>query len=250
MASSSSAQAAPPSLRPRKPRGRRPISPPNPPPRWGQSVAPPPTPFNSSPPEAVAEADVEDCSVFERPLQSTHRRHKCGRSHHHRKHHHHSRRSRVRLLPRPDLLPDEEHQVVTYAYRFSGQQILRDDFLSWNNPWRDVDIVPPPNSQSSSPVFTATTGSSPENVHPTSPVSPTSSIVPILRSSTSSNSTTSRKTVQWLSDCKRRPEDISDDRKVVKRQVSFVVSSLGNIFCIHKTLQRSLETVREGDMLK
>ena len=40
-----------------------------------------------------------------------------------------------------------------------------------------------------------------------------------IPSSSSSNEKYPRKTVQWLIDTKKRPEDISQDRKVVKDQV-------------------------------
>ena len=89
------------------------------------------------------------------------------------------------------------------------------------------------NSQSSSPVFTE---SSPDLVasapHQTSPASPENGedddddSVPIrsaLRNFSSSLPGGDRrpaKSVQWRSDVKRRPEDISSDRKVVKHQVS------------------------------
>jgi hypothetical protein len=152
-------------------------------------------------------------------------------------------------------------------------------------------IRPPPNSQSSSPVYTGSSGTSPEvpihsqsnHLHPSSPASPdsnvssqTTNVVIVnhchmdrkdepflthpteeverqfngqrikhfghlgmsLHSSTSSLTQTTiqrrsamkipssssiekypRKTVQWLIDTKKRPEDISQDRKVVKHQV-------------------------------
>ena len=158
-----------------------------------------------------------------------------------------------------------------------------------HNPLR-----PPPNSQSSSPIYTGSSGTSPEapiqnhsnQLHPSSPASPDSNIssqstvmivnqcrvdrrepyIPYetqevenpfssqinqfgslgmsISSSTSSLTQTTiqrrsamkmpssnierypRKTVQWLIDTKKRPEDISQDRKVVKHQVGW--------YCIEK----------------
>ena len=97
---------------------------------------------------------------------------------------------------------------------------------------------PPPNSQSTSPV---TTGSSPEanaaastsHALTTSPASPIEfeddfeepRPLSILRSSSAISAwggvsaRSMKKSVQWVSDGKRRPEDISRDRRVVKNQV-------------------------------
>ena len=155
-------------------------------------------------------------------------------------------------------------------------------------------VRPPPNSHSSSPVYTGSTGTSPEapihpqpnHLHPSSPASPDSNVSSqttnvlivnhcrmdrkdepfnthpteeverqfngqrikhfgghlgmSVHSSTSSLTQTTiqrrsamkipsssniekypRKTVQWLIDTKKRPEDISQDRKVVKHQVGW-----------------------------
>ena len=169
-------------------------------------------------------------------------------------------------------------------------------YRSYRNtlPKSHRSMKPPPNSQSNSPMYTGSSGTSPEATahhsshqpHPSSPVSPdsnfTSQTTNVLivnhchvdrndgispdtndlaenfegqmrrynpnllgiRSIRSSSSTSSliqttvhkrrsamkmtssssidrhpRKTVQWLVDTKKRPEDISQDRKVVKYQV-------------------------------
>ncbi len=234
-------------------------------------------------------------------------RHKCGHPHHQQRQHRTS--SRV-SLPYPDLLPEEEHQVVAYSYRFATgddgvERVFRDELpqgyfrppppphprprhrhrwqppslettaggggswadaeeeeagdstvFSYLSPRRSFPAPPPPssttspsgaeppsnyhyNSQSNSPVFTATTGSSPEAMtiaHQAPNTSPEEShhlSPPPLRMRSAlrlpnrrgggamglSSSLPSRKSVQWVSDLKKRPQDISEDRKVVKRQV-------------------------------
>ncbi len=352
--------ADPAAVAPERRVSRRLPSPPLLPPSWGQAVAPPPTPFNVSP-------GASEAAGAERDRRHRHyHRHKCSHPHHQnggagagsrrRRRRHGSSSNEVRRassrssLPYPDLLPEEEHQVVTYTYRFSGggDEIVRDELPAGFHPaclapprrrvrhgrrdcilpsvdpsasWADceseragVDFSstsylsprrfpsfprmishggdegtqsPPPvglaylNSQSNSPVFT-TTGSSPDLVtsappasaHQTSPASPEdspTSAAPTLvqpeaalssysssttmcqivttttrrrRSalrapppcpsvvvggdgfsslptsmSSSSSSRRPAKSVQWLSDVKKRPEDISSDRKVVKHQV-------------------------------
>ena len=145
-------------------------------------------------------------------------------------------------------------EVVTYAYRFTGDSgVDREEIpfgrhypgggrLGSHNTRRlnrrhsrqslHAPLPPPPNSQSSSP---ATTGSSPEAVAvaavsalpaplTTSPASPIEDEEPrpplsILRSSSAAMGSM-KKSVQWVSDGKRRPQDISrHDRRLVKNQV-------------------------------
>ena len=154
-------------------------------------------------------------------------------------------------------------EVVTYTYRFTGDNgVDREEIpfgrhgeyrpeilagysnrlgghsrrLNRRHP-RNVSrqsLAPPPNSQSTSPV---TTGSSPEAVAAaasalsapltTSPASPIECDfeeprpLSILRSSSAISAM--KKSVQWVSDGKRRPEEISRDRRVVKNQVWVIV---------------------------
>ena len=165
---------------------------------------------------------------------------------------------------------------MTRASHFNQLQLYRNTL-----PRSKSSLRPPPNSQSNSPIYTGSSGTSPEATtqfpsnqpHPSSPVSPDSNITSqttnvlivnhchvdrnephfqdtedlerdVIRSIHSSSSTSSltqttihkrrssmkmastsnidrhpRKTVQWLVDTKKRPEDISQDRKVVKYQV-------------------------------
>jgi len=298
---------------------RRPPSPPSLPPTWGQAVAPPPTPYNVSPPDPRGTSKASPIASEERAIASDdgpivyrrrrdsrrhgNRRHRCNHTHHQvpeqRVRRQRSRPSSRSSLPATDL--------VTYTYRFSDTGIYREalpptafyygydsaapDFLTHGGAGEDsmaayadcesevtamrneaslTYLSPrrrlrrpspedscvqsvcrvPMNSQSSSPVYTNTTGSSPEaplssppaTFHHTSPVSPTewtlgpmssTMVKSALRPPTVSfhlSASSIRvtppplpkptKTVQWLSDVKRRAEDISTDRKVVKYQVS------------------------------
>ena len=149
-------------------------------------------------------------------------------------------------------------EVVTYAYRFTGDSGVDREEIPFGRHYpgggrlgshntRRLNRrhghhsrqslhapLPPPNSQSSSP---ATTGSSPEAVAvaagssalsaplTTSPASPMEDEDPrppplsILRSSSAAIGSM-KKSVQWVSDGKRRPQDISrHDRRLVKNQV-------------------------------
>lgn len=215
---------------------RRIRSPPQLPPVWGQDVAPPPTPFfvspNVSPPYSqVTNNDhvISENVNYNNGTRSRRRRHHpChNQNHHHRSSRRHLRtveviRSTSSCIEDARAARELEHSVVAYSYRFSEN----DTHLLYKEqiPFEDWMHVPPPNSQSSSPVYT-TTGSSPEmHQHPTSPVSPPP--MPILRRSTSQgynhhnhNHHRPQKSVHWLSDRKKRPQDISSDRKIVKYQV-------------------------------
>ena len=143
-----------------------------------------------------------------------------------------------------------DDQVVTYAYRFTGDSGVDREEIPFGRHYpggrltghrrinrchhhsrQSLHAPPPPNSQSSSP---ATTGSSPEAVAAvsalsapltTSPASPMEGDLEeeprplsILRSSSAVSAM--KKSVQWVSDGKRRPQDISrHDRRLVKNQV-------------------------------
>ena len=185
---------------------------------------------------------------------------------------------------------------------FDPPRLYRNTLPRSHKPMR-----PPPNSQSNSPIYTGSSGTSPEapaqfssnQPHPSSPASPDSNItsqttnvlivnhchvdrneqyLPLteterncqtsyynpnlvgirgIRSSSSSSSLTQttvhkrrsamkmasssnidlypRKTVQWLVDTKKRPEDISQDRKVVKYQVKEKLDR--NDSCVHLKLE-------------
>lgn len=232
------------------------LSPPSLPPRWGQDVAPPPTPFfstpHASPPQPPEEAEDEGQapSVRLRPPQRR-RHHKCHHRHHHQRSSRSTSRSSLASSARHHLnfLPEDE--VITYAYRFTGHNLsqIHKDEIGASYPMVDLAYrtrhlrqQPPypayfdrgddgwhPNSQSASPVFT-TAGSSPDTgqPHPVSPASPASDEPPPIPPRRSALRTEVggaapvRKTVQWLSDWKRRPEEISTDRRVVKRQVASI----------------------------
>ncbi len=302
----------------RRRRYLRRLSPPALPPRWGQDVAPPPTPFfvtpNASPPSRQEQEEVDiDAQHLQEEHEPNHQRqrssrHKCSHQHHHvrsRRRHSHQRvrssltdvrRSTTSLSRRPRSSAAiaepfmvasndraEEHQVITYTYRFSerdsdriyremlpmpqsceGAQLMmvqhhqhplgypNNNYYLYNQiaapppalaesgSWADSEslVAAPPfclNSQSPSPLYTTATGSSPDtSVHPTSPVSPSNSsesatVVSsrMIHSAVSvrsalrvgGNPRGPAKSVQWMSDVKKRPEDISWDRKVVKSQV-------------------------------
>ncbi len=318
--STSSTGANPQRRRRRAP--RRVLSPPMLPPSWGQDVAPPPTPFLTSPELSPVHSrrDPEPQEVDRRSTISS----RCG-------HDHRSRRQQRRVLlpeeeesvrlareahalgffpdaafnpmysmpappammpppppPMPYFPPQLRHydsassltgvagsseEVVTYSYRFTGDQVnreaLRFDYGSLRHRHHQQHrqqrhrrhqppiLPPPPNSQSSSPV---TTGSSPEaaaaaasnTVHTTSPASPAETAdvyyldggccyedfedalhpVSILRNG---GPAPSKKSVQWVSDGKRKP--ISKDRKVVKNQVQQLrrlelALSVDRIYCL------------------
>ncbi len=234
---------------------RRPrvLSPPILPPRWGQDVAPPPTPIHVSP-EASSEG---------RP--SGHHRH----PHHHRRHrrHHQHRQLPVQQPPEP--------QHILYEYRFTGNSVERWPFDSHHlvmdraSGLYHHQLQPQPrligggSAESASPP-TASSGNSPEAAAgdlrlTNSPVSPTHFdldddlenvstmavvrrpivrpvIRPALRQASSLGGSLHRrpkqhKTVQWVSDTKKRAEDISLDRKVVKRQVILKVEDRLNSPC-------------------
>ena len=254
------------SVLPKRPRsgGHRAISPPM---RWGQAVAPPPTPFftpQTSPGGSSGnvltennevEIAVNDVRVHGHPR----RRHRRPRPPRLPPHHQSGlfRVSPVSMLDElpPDMVSDE--QVITYSYRFgAGGSIDRQPIVtsfselgrqprayhnsvpsvSYQNSQDSspVQQPPPPNSQSTSPMCTGSSGTSPEAVQQkpltTSPVSPPlgpQSWVenPCIRSamrmpdnSVRSPRRKSRKCVQWMSDVKRKPQS-NLDRRMVKNQV-------------------------------
>ena len=146
-------------------RSRRPLSPPMPPPRWGQEVAPPPSPFfvspNTSPPHQQQHQSrqpqlqqQQTTTWDEQQQQWQSNRHRCGQVHHV------SRRRRER---KPGLqeeragvsvgaaaspssttdrgscsssssstVPELGQQLITYSYRFSQrdhEHVYRDELL-------------------------------------------------------------------------------------------------------------------------
>jgi hypothetical protein len=267
---------------------RRVLSPPMLPPRWGQDVAPPPTPFFTSPEtspvhrhhsEPIYGAQVQQLQQ-EQPQQPRNR-HRCGHDHNRSRRRQREQQQEFRLhqqhdpvflvpappmtLPNPNNFLFRRHdsassltgtvgsaeEVITYSYRFSGDDVDRAEIVlsqreyqvrrrqqqqqqHRHHRYHYNQLPPPPNSQSTSPV---TTGSSPDGAHlgatahTTSPASPAAEYdyfdeedmmfpVSILRSSSQGHP--AKKSVQWVSDGKRKPEDISLDRKVVKNQVHCV----------------------------
>ena len=142
----------------------------------------------------------------------------------------------------------QQHEVIAYSYRFAEDDVYREDpvpvpvnsgWYNYNSSQQGARFTSanPPNSQSSSPVYTNTTGSSPEavaaehvdyvNYLPNSPVSPPPLPPPlttILRQRSRNGSggdyqPKPSKSVHWVSDRKKRAADISGDRKMVKYQV-------------------------------
>ena len=181
---------------------RRMLSPPTLPPRWGEGVAPPPTPQFVTP-HVSPEASVD-----------------------------HAHRPRPRRPKRPahDLhYPTQYPEHIVYEYRFNENQIER---------WPLEARYYVNSAESSSPPPWGSSGSSPEfstQVHQqevggimrrrggrTSPVSVISYNQPQLvrRSALRQPSRRkSTKSVHWVSDFKKKPQDISSDRKMVKVQV-------------------------------
>lgn len=171
---------------------RRVISPPVLPPRWGEGVAPPPTPQFISPHISPETSDY----YHQRP----------------------SRRSRP--LRSSDPYYQREQHIAVYEYRFNENRIER-----WPLDQR------PNSAESASPPFE---GSSPEyhHHHPyqqRTTTSPESVITYyhqeskiVRRSALRQHGRPSRrpaKSVQWVSDIKKKPQDISSDRRMVKVQV-------------------------------
>lgn len=297
------------------------------PPRWGEDVAPPPTPFLTSPETSPTHQIPVEQLMPPPPPQLRHppgweegrvpSRHRCGHPHHRRtsKHQQQKRVARnghvyqnhrnpagefrlhhpqsAEFPAPPAAFPNQfefylhrndsasslagavgsADEVVTYAYRFTGDNGVDREEIPFGRHRRDPrdyggaevlagysnrlnghhprrlnrrhtrhnsrqSLAPPPNSQSTSPV---TTGSSPEaaaaassSAHAltTSPASPFEGDfeeprpLSILRSSSAISSM--KKSVQWVSDGKRRPEDISRDRRVVKNQVDHNESTTSN----------------------
>jgi len=263
----------PPSARPKM--ARRPPSPPSLPPRWGQAVAPPPTPFSTSPTEPLL-SDI----YHEHAPPSPHRQRRHHRHHRHRRHRPSSRSS-----------THSHGDVITYTYRFSdcgdAQRVYRplphdgcvyppphgaflahaneagdsllaayadceseitalraEASLTYLSPKRRQHRPSPEHHRVINSASSYTTGSSPEAFHPTSPASPewthplSSTLVKSALKPSSSVSFCSSihappgkpaKSVQWMSDVKRRARDISADRKIVKRQVVRVEEELFSV---------------------
>ena len=133
---------------------------------------------------------------------------------------------------------------MTYEYRFNENRIERwplevpqqrpqvyynsADSTPWESAGSSPDSLPQPQVRSQGAPHGASHG--PSSVHRTSPVSPKNYSVihctpprrrSALRSAMRSTSgrPQSTKSVQWVSDLKKRPQDISSDRKIVKVQV-------------------------------
>ncbi len=192
------------------------LSPPGLPPRWGEGVAPPPTPQFMTPPQQVS----PEASVRVRP------------------------RGGAR-----SVTSSSEHEHITYEYRFNDNRIER----YYPYPNSAESNSPPLGTWDES----AAEGSSPEYLrhqaylaqsrpatthvhqsrHPTSPNEEEdedfSSVIAYYHESRVIRRRSAlrqprawpprppqaKKSVQWVSDVKKRPQDISSDRKVVKVQV-------------------------------
>ena len=119
-----------------------------------------------------------------------------------------------------------------YEYRFNENRIERWPLAALERPAKPAYS----NSAESTPWESA--GSSPDSqplrhpLHRTSPVSPKDFTVitppprrrSALRKQGRPSSSRPTKTVQWVSDLKKRPQDISSDRKIVKVQVKDIIN--------------------------
>lgn len=171
-------------------RRHRVISPPVLPPRWGEGVAPPPTPQFISP-----HISPEASEYCQRPRRSS----------------------------RPSLRSSDPYyreQHIVYEYRFNENRIERWP-LDQRRPNSAESASPPEAFEGSSPEFyQQRTTTSPESVityyHQESKI--------VRRSALRQHGRPSRrpaKSVQWVSDIKKKPQDISSDRRMVKVQVHF-----------------------------
>lgn len=227
----------------KNPHRRRMLSPPELPPRWGEGVAPPPTPQFT--PHVSPEASSES-TAYQRAASAV------GNSR--------PIRRPKRPFQRPILGAENPYpypnEHIVYEYRFNENQIER---------WPLNDQPRYPNSaESSSPPPWESAGSSPEYLnqvaehqvprglmepgsirrryhHPTSPVSvisyehqhpsavnqlmhqqPQPRLVrrsALRQEGQRPSSRRSGKSVHWVSDFKKKAQDISSDRKIVKVQV-------------------------------
>ena len=156
-------------------------------------------------------------------------------------------RPQISLISQNSQRPYPEfsnHHIMTYEYRFNENRIERwpleapqqrpqvyynsADSTPWESAGSSPDSLPQPQIRAQGAPHGASHG--PSSVHRTSPVSPKNYSVihctpprrrSALRSAMRSTSgrPQSTKRVQWVSDLKKRPQDISSDRKIVKVQV-------------------------------